>query len=157
MDPTYTAALQRGYLLSLFSIILSNISLGSASPQESGALRTVIAYCSMHYADDLSLSALERELHISKYYISHLFTEKLKMRFNDYIHSIRIHEACKLLRKDHVSITDIVGLVGFNSLRTFNRTFTNQFGISPSEFRKKYQEQSESDRLAPTNHANKQT
>ncbi len=142
MNPTYLAALQRGYLLSLFSIILSNIPLDSVSPQESGVLRNVIAYCAKHYAGDLSLSTLEKELHISKYYISHLFTDKLKMRFNDYVHSIRIHEACKLLRQDHVNITDIVGLVGFNSARTFNRTFTNQIGLSPSEFRKKHQESS---------------
>lgn len=143
MDPAHISTLQRGYLLSLFSIILSNISVENATPQDSGALRNVIAYCTEHYAEDLSLSMLEKKLHISKYYISHLFSDKLRLHFNDYVHSIRVYEACKLLREENVSITDIVGLVGFNSLRTFNRTFTNQIGLSPSEYRKKYREQGE--------------
>ena len=79
---------------------------------------------------------MERELHISKYYISHLFSHKLNMRFNDYINSLRISDACRYLRHDTRSITEISELVGFSTLRTFNRAFIKQIGVTPSQYRK---------------------
>ena len=63
--------------------------------------------------------------------------DKLGLRFNDYVNSLRISEACRyLVHTDH-SITEISEIVGFNTLRTFNRAFMKQLGISPSEYRKK--------------------
>jgi AraC-like DNA-binding protein len=35
------------------------------------------------------------------------------------------------------SITEICEQVGFNTLRTFNRAFIKQMGVSPSEYRKR--------------------
>ncbi|MBO7311046.1 MAG: helix-turn-helix transcriptional regulator, partial [Clostridia bacterium] len=76
-------------------------------------------------------------LHISKYYVSHIMSNKLKMGFNDYINSIRVSNACKYLRKTDKSITEISGIVGFNTMRTFNRAFLKQTGMTPSEYREK--------------------
>jgi AraC-like DNA-binding protein len=79
---------------------------------------------------------LEEELHLSKYYISHLFGDKLGIRFNDYINSLRISEACRLLRTSTLSVTEISDASGFGTLRTFNRAFMKQMGMSPSEYRR---------------------
>ena len=87
----------------------------------------MVEYCVRHFDKDLSLSVLERELHISKYYISHLFSDKLHISFNDYVNSLRISYACKHLRRSNSSITQIASLVGFASLRTFNRAFQKQY------------------------------
>jgi AraC-like DNA-binding protein len=78
---------------------------------------------------------LERDLHISKYYISHVMSQKLNIGFNDYVNSLRISSACRLLRKSDRSITEISELVGFNTLRTFNRAFFKQMGVTPSDYR----------------------
>ena len=36
-----------------------------------------------------------------------------------------------------MTVTEISEAVGFNTLRTFNRAFIKQMGMSPSEYRKK--------------------
>ena len=59
------------------------------------------------------------------------------MGFNDYINSIRVSNACKYLTKSDRSVTEISDLVGFNTMRTFNRAFQKQMGMTPSEYRAK--------------------
>lgn len=137
LDRSYTNTLRRGYLLALFSELLSMMSITRLSVSDCGALRSIVAFCDKNYSENLSLSLLEEKLHLNKYYISHLFSEKLGLRFNDYINSLRISEACRYLVHTNHSITEISEIVGFNTLRTFNRAFMKQLGISPSEYRKK--------------------
>ena len=132
----YLSPLRRGCLLALFSELLSHMSINRPSVGDSGALRSIVSFCSQNFSENLSLSLLEEKLHLNKYYISHLFSEKLGIRFNDYINSLRIFEACKMLVNSDLSVTEISEYVGFNTLRTFNRAFSKQTGYSPSEYRK---------------------
>lgn len=132
----YKNILMKGILLSFFGEVLEKMSLTDVKSVSSHALKTVINYCSKNFSRDLSLAVLEDELHISKYYISHLFSMKLKVRFNDYINSLRISDACRRLKQTDQTITEISECVGFNTLRTFNRAFIRQVGISPSEYRR---------------------
>lgn len=136
-DNPYREAIQRGYLLALFSEILLRMPVTKLPTGDSGALRAIISYCSNHFTENLSLALLEEKLHLNRYYISHLFTGKLAIRFNDYINALRISEACRYLLFTDLSVTEISDLVGFNTLRTFNRAFIKQIKLSPSEYRKK--------------------
>ncbi|MBQ7347512.1 MAG: AraC family transcriptional regulator [Clostridia bacterium] len=135
-DSDFTATRRRGYLLALFSELLSQMTVTRLSVGDSGALRSIVAFCEKNFSENLSLSLLEEKLHLNKYYISHLFSEKLGLRFNDYVNSLRVSEACRYLVGSDYSITEISEIVGFNTLRTFNRAFMKQMGMSPSEYRK---------------------
>ncbi|MBQ8207952.1 MAG: AraC family transcriptional regulator [Clostridia bacterium] len=132
----YKSIQLRGLQLAFFGELMENLSLTDVKSVSSHALKTVVNYCSRNFSRDLSLAILEEELHISKYYISHLFSMKLKVRFNDYINSLRINDACRQLRQTDKTITEISECVGFNTLRTFNRAFVRQIGMSPSEYRR---------------------
>lgn len=133
--PYYDVTL-KGQMLSFFGELLARMELTKPREGDSQSLKAVVRYCSQNFTGDLSLEILERELHISKYYISHLFSHKLNMRFNDYINSLRISDACRYLRQDSRSVTEISELVGFSTLRTFNRAFIKQTGMTPSQYRK---------------------
>lgn len=126
----------RGFLLAFFGELLRKMPLIKLRSGDTQALKTVVDFCSKNYTRPLSLSLLEDELHISKYYISHLFGDKLNIRFNDYINSLRVTQACRHLRQSDKSITEISELVGFNTLRTFNRAFIRHIKLSPSDYRK---------------------
>ncbi len=133
----YVKSLRRGYLLALFSELLPRMTISQPTVGDSDALRAIVAFCAQNFSENLSLSLLEEKLHLNKYYISHLFSEKLDIRFNDYVNSLRVTEAKRYLRNTDLSVTEISEIVGFNTLRTFNRAFMKQIGVSPSEFRKK--------------------
>ena len=135
-DEPYKDTLLRGYLLIFFGKLLSRIEIRDLQSRDYNVLGVIMNYCTANSDKELSLGILERELHISKYYISHLMSNKLKMGFNDYVNSLRISNACKQLIKSDASITEISENVGFNTLRTFNRAFMKQTGMTPSEYRR---------------------
>ena len=91
-----------------------------------------------NYTDAISLDKMAAELHASKYYISRLFGEKIKISFNDYINMLRINDAKERLQKTDDSITEIGIAVGYNTIRSFNRAFLAQTGMQPREYRHAY-------------------
>ena len=132
----YKQTLLKGYFTSLFAEILEILPMRTNKPDENQAMKAIVQYCSQNFTKELSLAILEKELHLSKYYISHLFGDKLGIRFNDYINSLRISEACRLLRMSDMNITEVSNASGFGTLRTFNRSFMKQMGISPSDYKR---------------------
>ena len=135
----YREVVLHGYLLAFFGRLLSLMPLKSIQTKENDVLGSILHYCIAHSTEPLSLSVLEKELHISKCYISHVIGEKLGMGFNEYVNSIRVSDACKHLKKAELSITEISEAVGFNTLRTFNRAFRQQMGMTPSQYREQKQ------------------
>ncbi len=133
---SHLSELRRGYLLSLCAELIPRMRISKLSVGDSETLRTIVSFCTRNYAENLSLSLLEEKLHLNKFYISHLFSGRLGLRFNDYINSLRTSEACRYLLNSDYSITEIGSMVGFNTPRTFNRAFIRQMGISPTEYRK---------------------
>ena len=127
----------RGHLLALFGIVLSNLPTSAYSNSgDTKILRTVMDFCTKNYTRPLSLSLLAEELHLNKYYISHLFSDKLQIGFNDYINSMRVSAACRLLTQTEKNVTDVCAEVGFSTLRTFNRAFLRHMEVTPSNYRK---------------------
>ncbi len=135
-DFPHLSELQRGYLLALCAELVPAMKVKKLSTGDSNTLRAIVSFCTQNYAEKLSLAVLEEQLHLNRYYISHLLSGRLGIRFNEYINSLRVTEACRyLLNSDH-SVTEIAALVGFSTSRTFNRAFVHQTGVSPSEYRR---------------------
>lgn len=69
------------------------------------------------------------------------FTEKVKSYSGftplNYLITIRVSEAIKLLKQNKLSVTDIALDVGFYSSQHFSTTFKKLTGSTPSDFRKK--------------------
>ena len=69
------------------------------------------------------------------------FTEKVKNYSGfsplNYLITIRISEAIKLLKQNGLSVTDIALDTGFYSSQHFSTTFKKLTGYTPSDFRKK--------------------
>ncbi len=128
---------RHGLLLTLFSRVLGACELTAVRESGSAACRSVLDYCTHHYTEELTLGVLERELHISRYHISHMFAKRLRIGFNDYVNSLRVSHACRYLREDKHSVTEIGSLVGFSNPRTFNRAFLKEMGTTPSQYRKR--------------------
>lgn len=126
----------KGYFLTLLGKVLEQLELAEADPKELQTVNMILNYCIGHSNERLLLEDVAMALHINKYYISHLFSEKLGMGFGDYVRSLRITQACRLLEKNDMSITDVAYAVGFSSTRTFNRIFVKYVGMTPREYRK---------------------
>ncbi len=118
----------------ILGMVLSEVKLTKTLTDKS-SMERILDYCEKHYRDNITLDSMAKELFLSKYYISRLFTGQLGISFCNYISSLRIEETVKLLTTTDMSITDICFTTGFSSTRTFNRVFIDRIGVCPKEYR----------------------
>jgi signal transduction histidine kinase/ligand-binding sensor domain-containing protein/DNA-binding response OmpR family regulator len=68
------------------------------------------------------------------------FYRKLKavtgMSGNEFIRTARLNYASKLLESGNYSVTEAAYEAGFNDIKYFRKRFHDQFGVSPSEYKK---------------------
>ena len=136
--PPHYRAVLRGYSLALISLLVPMLELHPQNTLNLSMAQQVLLYCDEHYTEPLSLELLSRQFGVSRFYISHIFSDKIKVNFNSYVHMLRIQAAKQLLMHDGRSVTEIAYLVGYNNIRSFNRQFTAVVGTTPSAYRHAY-------------------
>ncbi|MCC3376760.1 AraC family transcriptional regulator [Cohnella sp. REN36] len=95
-------------------------------------------YVESHFGDDLSLDAIAGKLGITGPYLSTYFKEKTGINFSDYTYTVRMSKAKEMLKDTDLKIQDIASLVGYFTVASFNRVFKRFTGLTPSEFRRQY-------------------
>ena len=131
-EAPFDKVISKGALLALLGNLLNHTALVEA-PADYDSVKNVLLYCSENYTEPLSLELLSKKLHLSRYYISHIFSDKLQVSFTDFVNTLRVEHACSLLEKG-ANITEIALTSGFSSVRTFNRVFAEEMGMSPREY-----------------------
>lgn len=104
-------------------------------------LKTVIEYIQLHYQNPIRLSELAVLVPMSEGQFCRFFKSMTRQTPMDYINSYRIRQAIELLRQPDRKISDIALEVGYDNISYFIRVFRKVMNCSPSEFRKKLQEQ----------------
>ncbi len=134
-NPPFSKEITEGLAASIFGIAISPFQFLEKRGAALGTTEAVIEYCDRNFLGNLSLETISKELSISKYHISHIFNSKLGISFTDYINTLRINEACHMLKTTDKSITEISGDVGYTTIRSFNRAFKNVVGMTPKNYK----------------------
>lgn len=124
-----------GYLTAFFGKLCQSIPM-QTSPVSNDTVSQILQYCSHHFRDEISARDLCDRLHISPSYISHLFRNRLKISFPEYMNALRLNKALPLLREPGLNMTTVAERAGFPTIRTFNRAFRKKHGMSPLAYRK---------------------
>ncbi len=85
----------------------------------------------------LTIKDLAKELFLSERQVSRIINKNYGTTFSKLVMERRLVKAETLLDTDK-SISEILGLVGFNSESNFFPLFKKRYGCSPSQYRKKY-------------------
>ena len=84
------------------------------------------------YAEPLDVPTLAAIAHLSASQFGRVFKDVYGETPHRYLQRRRVERAMTLLRQTDRSVTDIAWDVGFASLGTFSRTFSNVVGLSPT-------------------------
>ena len=87
---------------------------------------------------EMTFEEAVRFMNMSEAYFSRTFKAMTGMTFTQYISCIRTERAVELLRRGTMSMTEIAERSGFQTIRTFNRTFKELTGMPPSGMPKDY-------------------
>ena len=94
-----------------------------------------------NYNQDISLKKMAEAVGINPFYLSHLFRKEMGISFLEYLTSVRISIAKKLLQQTSLSIIEICLEVGYQDPSHFAKIFRKKEGIRPTEYRKNLIEQ----------------
>jgi signal transduction histidine kinase/ligand-binding sensor domain-containing protein/DNA-binding response OmpR family regulator len=79
---------------------------------------------------------LARELGMSSSTLYRTMKKLLEKTPGDFIRSIRLKKAASYLTKTNLTLSEIVENVGYNDIKNFRKNFKQEFGVSPTEYRK---------------------
>ncbi|MPQ30800.1 AraC family transcriptional regulator [Clostridium estertheticum] len=96
----------------------------------------IITYINKNYVENLTLDFLSKRFFISTYYLSRTFKKVTGLNLNQYVNTIRIKAAEKLLFSTELNITNISEKVGYRSITHFGRAFKSITGVSPLKYKK---------------------
>ena len=95
-----------------------------------------VKYIAANFRNPISLTSMASDLGYSPYTLSRVFLGRFHKKFNQYLNEIRLEYACALLLYTNQTITDVYMNAGFESQRTFNRVFLEEYHMSPRKYRK---------------------
>lgn len=98
-------------------------------------------YIYTHFRDPLSLHDLAQYLYLSDAYLSKYMKRIFGKNFLSYLKDIRIEQAKKdLKRNKNKAVLAIAFDNGFPNINSFNKTFQNKYGMTPTQYRKSIKE-----------------
>ena len=83
-----------------------------------------------------TLSEISAELHISKYYLCHLFKKEIGITLSDYLAEKRFEKCVYYLTETYEPLEKIATLCGFSGSPSLTRFFKRKSGICPKDYRK---------------------
>jgi len=135
----------KGYLVMKYRFVDTKSSTGFSSlipaaviNQTISALKVAMETDSIYLNPDLNLNILSKYTGIPAKTISAVINQHLHKSFNEFVNEYRIAAFKEKVQKpemDNLTFAGIASECGFNSQATFQRTFKQLTGLSPSEFK----------------------
>ena len=94
-----------------------------------------INYIDANYDKPVTLAEIARASCLSVSRLAHIFKEQMGITMIDYLTSVRIERAKRLLLSTEQNCTEICFQVGYNNQSYFTRTFKELVGMTPRQFR----------------------
>ncbi|WP_407889845.1 helix-turn-helix domain-containing protein [Levilactobacillus sp. N40-8-2] len=101
-------------------------------------------YIADHIHERLSITDIAQKFSITPEYLTTLFQKSEYMSTIHYIHFLKISGAKDLLIRTTMSVKQVALYFGFTNIKYFYRLFKKETGITPSEYRRLFQERTES-------------
>lgn len=105
--------------------------------QSDEKLKEIMRYAQDHLTEAMRVEDLALAAHVSKRVCFRLFQEKLHVSPVEYIRSLRLQEACRLLATTAEPITQVGYACGLGSASYFGQVFRQRFDCTPAEYRRK--------------------
>lgn len=132
-------------LLTIFDLLARNpdnellASPGFVQPvglKSSDHFRRINEYIMRHFQEDISLPQIASVANMAVTTFCNFFKEHYRVTFVEYLNTVRVGHACKLLSENDRNIVEVAYECGFNNLANFNRQFKKYKAMTPSQYRK---------------------
>ena len=131
-----------GEMLCLFDIIelmkntLTELSCTHFGRTTKSTMERVVQYIQSNYSSELRLELLANIFGYNSAYLGKVFHQYTGENFNNYLDTIRITEAKRLLAMDEYKVYEVAEMVGYTNINYFHNKFKKYVGISPLSYKR---------------------
>lgn len=87
-----------------------------------------------HYMERVSLEKVASSINISPGYLSTVFRQSTGTCFTDYVTSVKINQAKRLLRETNYKVYEVSEMLGYQNAYYFSKVFKKITGMTPTEY-----------------------
>lgn len=114
-------------------------SVAGHSQESSNTIVRVKRFIEANLHGDLNREAIAEHVYLNPAYLSRLFRKETGLSLTDYIVERRMEKVKDELATTNVKISEIAVSVGYTNFSHFSKLFKRMTGMTPQEYRKKYQ------------------
>jgi AraC-like DNA-binding protein len=108
----------------------------SKFPGQTNYAENAQMFINSNYVHPIKMTDIANELHISEKYMYRLFMNRFNLSPQQFLLKTRMEVAKNLLEENNMSVKEIAFTVGYSSIQTFSKAFTNYYGVCPSLLKK---------------------
>lgn len=91
-----------------------------------------------HYAKPFSVKNIAESYFVSPRTLQRRFIKAVDSTVVQYLQKLRLHNACQLIELTKKGISEISYDVGYQDVSAFRKVFMREYGLTPTEFRKRF-------------------
>lgn len=98
-------------------------------------MKKVEEYIKDNYTRNITIREISKKLYMHPNYLGHQINKWFGCSFNEYLHSLRMEEAKKLITNTNLKVHEIAERVGYSTYSNFLDQFVKKFSMKPSDYR----------------------
>ena len=126
------------FLIFLLRILTETVSSPSPPHKEAhqdSLVNAIKQYLEAHIQETIRISNICNAFGYSRSYLSRRFQKETGHTLSAYMTLLKINEAKRLIRETQMNFTQISAWLAFDNPQYFSRTFKQQTGMTPTEFK----------------------
>lgn len=122
-----------------YQLLASETYVNSLKRTDTDRMSRVYDYIMAHYTEKITLKEVADLAYMTPSSFSRYFKQCSNKTFSQLISELRIGHASKLLMEQDLPVKEVCFKCGFLTLSNFNRQFKHIHGLSPTAYRRAYQ------------------
>ena len=114
----------------------SSVAKWKDKEQNNELVFKIISYVEEHYAEDITLTTIADTLSYEYHYLSRVLRKNFNIPFRTLLNMCRCERAKEMILSTDLPLSAIAIKCGFQSIRSFNRIFSEITGATPTSVRK---------------------
>jgi AraC-like DNA-binding protein len=131
-------------LLSIFDILantkefelLASDGYTHSADNHNDRIGKITEYVMQNFHKEIALPEVARIANMAVTTFCNFFKDQYRITFVEYLNTVRIGNACKLLSEKDQNIVEVAYECGFNNLANFNRQFKKYKKMTPTQYRR---------------------
>lgn len=124
-----------GYLSVILDKVIKNSNFSINEYSDGVLYQQIVSYVSRHYTENITLKSISKKFGYNEKYLSNTLHKLTGINIRKLISLYRINKAKELLSISNSDVAKIALDSGFSAINTFNRTFKELTGVTPSEYK----------------------